>query len=153
VANDRIRLGIIGPGDRGTQIIREALACPNTEFVLIADIYSKRLEDARAIAPGAKTYLDYRHRLDDKASTRSSSPRRNTMPRPCARRANAPADARCRSGPQGCSSGQVRYAVNFLKTGSVGKITSIHAHMYRNTRQGKAMQRWQGRLSGPATAA
>ena len=32
-ANDRIRLGIIGPGDRGTQILREAIACPNIEFV------------------------------------------------------------------------------------------------------------------------
>ena len=29
-AGERIRLGIIGPGDRGMQIVREALACPNT---------------------------------------------------------------------------------------------------------------------------
>ena len=27
-ASDRIRIGIIGPGDRGTQLMREALACP-----------------------------------------------------------------------------------------------------------------------------
>ena len=32
-ANDRIRMGIIGIGDRGTQIAREAIACPNTDFV------------------------------------------------------------------------------------------------------------------------
>jgi hypothetical protein len=44
----------------GTQIMREAPACPNTELVGIADIYIKRLEDERAIAPGAKTYLDSR---------------------------------------------------------------------------------------------
>jgi predicted dehydrogenase len=65
-ANDRIRLGIIGAGDRGTQIMREALACPNTEFAGVADVYTKRLDDARAVAPDAKTYLDYRRLLDDK---------------------------------------------------------------------------------------
>ena len=64
-SSDRIRLGIIGPGDRGTQIMREAQACPNTEIVGVADVYTKRLEDARGIAPGAKTYLDYRRLLDD----------------------------------------------------------------------------------------
>ena len=31
----------------------------------------------------------------------------------------------------------MRDAVNFLKTGNVGKITAIHAHMYRNTPHGK----------------
>src|SRR5947209_17238165 len=66
-ANDRIRLGIIGAGDRGTQIVREAMACPNTEFVAFADIYTKRLEDAKKVAPNAKTYLDHRYLLDDKS--------------------------------------------------------------------------------------
>ena len=66
-ANERIRLGIIGPGDRGMQIVREAIACPNTEFVGFADIYTKRLEDAKKVAPNAKTYLDYRYLLEDKS--------------------------------------------------------------------------------------
>jgi hypothetical protein len=48
-ANDRIRLGIIGLGDRGTQLMREALACTNTEFAGIADAYTRRLEGARTI--------------------------------------------------------------------------------------------------------
>src|SRR5882724_1510128 len=64
-ANDRIRLGIIGIGDRGTQIAREAIACPNSEFVAFADVYTRRLEDAKKLAPEAKTYLDYRHLLED----------------------------------------------------------------------------------------
>ena len=51
-SSDRIRLGIIGPGDRGAQIMREALACPNAEIAGIADIYTKRLEDAQAITHG-----------------------------------------------------------------------------------------------------
>ena len=46
-ANERIRLGIIGPGDRGVQIMREAMACPNTEFAGAADVYTQRLEKDR----------------------------------------------------------------------------------------------------------
>src|SRR5512142_3031683 len=65
-ANDRIRLGIIGPGDRGMQIVREAMACPNTEFVAFADIYTRRLEAATKLVPNANTYLDDRYLLEDK---------------------------------------------------------------------------------------
>ena len=163
-ASDRIRLGIVGAGDRGTQIVREALACPNIEFVGIADIYTKRLEDAAAIAPGAKTYLDYRHLLDDKSvdAVLISTPQHlhcehfvaaldagkhvyqeKTMAFSVehAKRMRAAFERAGRRtvqiGHQACSSGQVRDAVNFLKTGRVGKITAIHAHMYRNTPHGK----------------
>src|ERR1700722_15944300 len=64
-ASDRIRLGIVGAGDRGTQLMREALACPGTEIAGVADIYARRLEDSRAIATDARTYVDYRHLLDE----------------------------------------------------------------------------------------
>jgi predicted dehydrogenase len=66
-ANDRVRLGIIGPGDRGMQLVREALNCPNTEFAGFADVYTRRLEAAKALAPEAKTYLDYRYLLEDRS--------------------------------------------------------------------------------------
>src|SRR6185437_8316063 len=66
-ANDRIRLGIIGIGDRGTQIAREAISCPNTDFVAFSDIYTLRLEYAKKLAPSVKTYLDSRHLLDEKS--------------------------------------------------------------------------------------
>ena len=65
-ANERIRLGIIGPGARGTEILRQALACANMECIGAADVYTRRLEDVKKIAPNAKTYLDYRHLLEDK---------------------------------------------------------------------------------------
>src|SRR5579872_5317015 len=65
-ANDRIRIGIIGPGARGSEILRQALDCPNVECVGAADVYTRRLEDVKKTAPNAKTYLDYRHLLDDK---------------------------------------------------------------------------------------
>src|SRR5260370_27081567 len=66
-ANDRIRLGLIGAGDRGTEIFKAALKCPNTEAVAIADVYSRRLDAIKPIAPDAKTYTDFRRLLDDKS--------------------------------------------------------------------------------------
>ena len=50
-ANERVRLGFVGAGARGTELLREAQACPNTECVAIADVYSQRLEAARGLAP------------------------------------------------------------------------------------------------------
>ena len=173
-SSDRIRLGIIGAGDRGTQIMRDAVACPNTEFVAVSDIYTKRLEDAGAIAPGAKTYLDHRQLLDDKSidAVLIATPQHlhcehftaaldagkhvyqeKTMAFSVehAKRMRAACERAGRRtvqiGHQGCSSGQVWDAVNFLKSGGVGKITAIHAHMYRNTPHGKPQ--WS-RPSSPA---
>jgi predicted dehydrogenase len=163
-ANDRVRLGIIGIGDRGTQITREAIACPNTDFVAFADIYTRRLEDAKKLAPNAKTYLDYRHLLEDKSidAVLIATPQHlhcecfvaamqagkhvyqeKTMAFSLdhAKRMRAAyvaaGNRTVQIGHQWCSSGQVTDAVSFLKTGNVGKITAIHAHMYRNTPHGK----------------
>src|ERR1700686_3715841 len=61
-ANDRIRAGIIGIGDRGTKITRWALKCPNVDFVAFADVYTRRLENAKKLVPGAATYMDHRRR-------------------------------------------------------------------------------------------
>ena len=69
-ASDRVRIGIIGPGARGSDILREALACANVECVAAADVYTRRLEEVKQIAPAARTYLDYRHLLDDKEHRR-----------------------------------------------------------------------------------
>jgi predicted dehydrogenase len=164
-ANERIRLGIIGAGDRGMQIVREALACPNTEFVAFADIYTRRLEDAKKLVPTAKTFLDHRYLLDDKSidavliatpqhlhcehfvaaldagkhvyqeKTMAFTVEHAKRMRAAYRKAEGKRTVQI--GHQGCSSGQVEDARNFLSTGFLGKITSIHAHMYRNTPHGK----------------
>jgi predicted dehydrogenase len=163
-ANDRIRLGIIGAGDRGMQDVKSAIACPNTEFVAFADIYTKRLEDAKQVAPNAKTYLDYRYLLDDKSidAVLIATPQHlhcehfvasldagkhvyqeKTMAFTVdhAKRMRAAykkaGNRTVQIGHQSCSSGQVTDAANFLATGYVGKITAIHSHMYRNTPHGK----------------
>jgi len=163
-ANERIRLGIIGAGDQGMQIVRAAIACPNTEFVAFADIYTKRFERALSAAPNAKTYLDHRYLLDDKSidAVLIATPQHLHCEHFTAaldagkhvyqektmaftvdhakrmRLAYKKAGKRAvQIGHQYCSSGQMEDAVAFLKSGNMGKITAIHSHMYRNTPHGK----------------
>ncbi len=50
-ANDRIRIGLIGAGGRGTEIFKAALKCPNVEGVAAADIYTRRLDKLKATYP------------------------------------------------------------------------------------------------------
>ena len=66
-ANDRIRFGLIGCGSRGKEILRSAMHCDNAEAVAAADVYTRRLEEAKAMAPRIKTYKDARALLDDQS--------------------------------------------------------------------------------------
>ena len=162
-ANDRIRLGIIGAGARGQQIMRQAISCPATEMVGIADVYTRRFEEARKFVPQAKTYLDYRHLLEDKSidavliatpqhlhcehfvaaldagkhvyqeKTMAFTVEHAKRMRAAYQRAGK---RTVQIGHQGCSMGQNTDAADFIKTGNVGKITAIHGHMFRNTAHG-----------------
>jgi predicted dehydrogenase len=164
-ANDRIRLGIIGPGARGTEILREALACENVECAGAADVYTKRLEDVKKIAPNAKTYLDYRRLLDDQdidavliatpqhlhaehfiaamASGKHVYQEKTmafTVDHAKRMRAAFQKDAgkhTVQIGHQWTSAGAMRDAIGFNTPELMGKITAIHGHMYRNTPHGK----------------
>jgi predicted dehydrogenase len=163
-ANDRIRLGIIGPGARGMEIVREAIACPNTEFVGFADVYTRRLEEAKKLVPTAKTYLDYRYLLEDKSidAVLIATPQHlhcehfvasldagkhvyqeKTMAftvdhakkmRAALQRASK---RTVQIGHQSCSFGMMTDAQDFLSRNILGRVTAIHAHMYRNTPHGK----------------
>ena len=64
-ANDRVRLGLIGAGARGSEIFKAALQCPNTEGVAAADVYTRRLDTIKQVAPQLTTYTDFRRLLDD----------------------------------------------------------------------------------------
>src|SRR5690349_18475096 len=66
-ANDRVRIGLIGAGGRGKEIFKVALSCPNVEAVGVADVYTRRLDEAKKIAPQVKTYQDFRRLLDDRS--------------------------------------------------------------------------------------
>jgi len=163
-ASERIRIGIIGPGDRGKEILREALGCANVECVGAADIYSKRLEEVKTIAPQARTYTDYRALLDDRSidavlvatpqhlhaehftaaldagkhvyqeKTMAFTVEHAKRMRAAYQRAGG---RTVQIGHQLSSSGQMADAASFLKPELMGKITAIHAHMYRNTPHGK----------------
>jgi predicted dehydrogenase len=164
-ANDRIRIGIIGYGDRGSAIAREAAACPNTQFVAVADIYTKQLERAKSELPAVKTFMDHRQMLDDpsidavliatpqhlhclhfvdsiKAGKHVYQEKTMAFTVDHARRMRAaylPVRAKqtVQIGHQSCSFGQVADALQFLAGEKMGRITAIDAAMYRNTPHGK----------------
>lgn len=63
-ANDRVRLGIIGPGARGQELMKEFVKVPNAEFAAAADVYTRCFDEAKKIAPDIKTFNDHRKMLD-----------------------------------------------------------------------------------------
>src|SRR5262245_56309805 len=58
-ANDRVRLGIVGPGGRGQELMNAFVKVPNAEFVAAADVYMRRHEEAKKIAPEIKAFNDH----------------------------------------------------------------------------------------------
>jgi predicted dehydrogenase len=164
-ANDRIRIGLIGAGDRGTDLYRQAMGIPGVEVVAFADVYTRRLDVAKKAVPAAETYLDHRRLLDDKSidAVLIATPQHLhcehfvhsleagkhvyqektmafTVEHAKLMRAAYQADGGkhvVQIGHQSCSSGQTVDARSFLTDNKVGKITAIHAHMYRNTPHGK----------------
>jgi len=164
-ANERIRLGIIGAGARGMEIVREAAACPNTEFTAFADIYTRRLEEAKQVAPNAKTYLDSRYLLDDKnvdavliatpqhlhcehftaaleAGKHVYQEKTMAFTVEHAKRMRAAyqkvaGKRTVQVGHQGVSSGTMADALSMIASNKLGKLTMIEAHMFRNTPHNK----------------
>ncbi len=66
-ANDRIRLGVIGTGNRGQDVMASFQKQPNLDVVALCDAYDKYLNEALEKTGGkAKTYLDYQEMLNSK---------------------------------------------------------------------------------------
>ena len=82
-AADRIRVGIIGAGDRGMELVSQIRACPNTEIAAFADAYSQRLERAQGVVPA----LGGSHRLSPPAGRRLARRRGDRDPAAPARSA------------------------------------------------------------------
>ena len=161
-ANDRVRFGLIGAGGRGQQIFKSAIKAPNTQAVAVADVYTRRLEEAKHIAPGVTTYSDFRRLLDDKSidavliATPQHQHALNFVPAIEAgkdvyqektmafnpdharrmRHAFVASDRVVQVGIQSISSqAQVR-AQDLVRNKPMGRITAIHSHMYRNSPYG-----------------
>jgi predicted dehydrogenase len=65
-ANDRVRVGMIGVGGRGQDLLRQILEVPNTQLVAMADVYTRRREEAKKMAPAIETLDDHRKLLERK---------------------------------------------------------------------------------------
>ena len=163
-ANDRVRLGIIGPGARGQEILKEAIAIPNVELAYATDIYTARIREVEALVPGVRTALDYRRMLDEKdidavliatpqhlhaehfvatlnAYKHCYQEKTMAFTVADAKRMRAARKAHpkltVQIGHQSCSFGQAKDAEAFLAGGKLGKVTMINANMFRNSAHGK----------------
>jgi predicted dehydrogenase len=66
-ANDRVRLGFIGLGNRGDQVLDAFLTQPDMEVVAICDLYQPYLDfAARKIGGSPRQFKDYRQLLESK---------------------------------------------------------------------------------------
>ena len=65
-ANEKLRLGVIGLGDRGSGDMGNFLRDPNVEVGALCDIWGDKIDRAKNRAPQAKTYADHRELLDNK---------------------------------------------------------------------------------------
>lgn len=66
-ANERIRLGFIGLGNRGDQVLDGFLKHPDQQIIGLCDIYESYIDfAAKKIGSGTKHFRDYRKLLDEK---------------------------------------------------------------------------------------
>jgi predicted dehydrogenase len=162
-ANDRVRVGMIGVGGRGTELLQQVLNVPNAQLVAVADVYTRRLEQAAQAAPGIRTLNDHRRLLEmndvdavivasplhlhashflDTVSAHKDLYCEKTMTWSLAeadqcREAAAKSKQVVGLGLQWTSYGALQDARKWLQDGVVGKITQVDAWMGRNTPHGK----------------
>jgi len=162
-ANDRVRVGMIGVGNRGQDLLDEAKAVPNVQLVAMADVYRGRFDEAKKMAPGILTFDDHRRLLDMKdidaiivasplhtharhfldtlaAGKDLYAEKTMTWSIPEAEQCLAAAKQSghvVQIGLQWESSGALADAKQWIKDGIVGKITQVESWMSRNTPHGQ----------------
>jgi predicted dehydrogenase len=163
-ANERVRVGIIGAGDRGMELANHLRACGNVEIGAFADIYSKHLDRAVASVPGSAAFRDYRDLLDtrdidavviatpqhlhgaqfrDALGARKHVYLEKTAAFTVAEAKQMRSIYRASTqvvqiGHQACSTGHAADVQQFLNDPQrVGKITAVAMQHHRNTPQGK----------------
>ena len=162
-ANDRVRVGMIGVGGRGQELLNQVLELRDVQLVAIADIYSRRREEAKKAAPSIQTLDDHRRLLDMKdidgviVASPLHTHARHFMDTLAAGKdlyaektmtwsipeADQCLDAAKKSdrvvqiGLQHESSGALADAKKWISDGLVGKVTQVESWMSRNTPHGK----------------
>ena len=162
-ANDRVRVGMIGVGGRGQELLKQVQQVPNTQLIAIADIYSLHREQAKQMAPGIDVLDDHRRLLERKDidAVIVASPlhihklhfvdvlaagkdlySEKTMTWSIAEAEECLAAAKksdrvVQIGLQHESSGSLADARDWLKQGIVGNVTQVESWMSRNTPHGQ----------------
>jgi len=162
-ANDRVRVGMIGVGNRGQDLLDEVKAVPNVQLVAMADVYRGRFDEVKKMAPGILTFDDHRRLLDlkDVDAIIVASPlhtharhfldtlaagkdlyaeKTMTWSIPEAEQCLAAAKQSGRVvqiGLQWESSGALADAKKWIKDGIAGKVTQVESWMSRNTPHGR----------------
>ena len=175
-ASDRVRVGMIGVGGRGQELLKEVLGVPNAQLVAIADVYSGRRDEAKKIAPAIQTFDDHRRVLDMKdldaiivasplhihcrhfldtlaAGKDLYSEKTMTWSIPEAEQCLAAAkksDRVVQIGLQNESSGSLADTRKWIKDGIVGKVTQVESWMSRNTPHNKGQ--WVRKVPSDCTA-
>ncbi|HVJ09672.1 MAG TPA: Gfo/Idh/MocA family oxidoreductase [Acidisarcina sp.] len=161
-ANNRIRIGLIGAGDRGMHDLKEAVRQPDVECVAVADLYSGRRDEAKKLYPGVEVYDDHRRLLERKdidAVIVATSLNQHALCMLDALSAgkdvycektmtyDIPEAVACRKAAQSSkqvvqiglqheSDGDLADARKWVQDGIVGKVTMVESWMSRNTRHG-----------------
>ncbi|HZQ17262.1 MAG TPA: Gfo/Idh/MocA family oxidoreductase [Terriglobales bacterium] len=175
-ANDRVRIGIIGAGSRGQELLKQVVAIPQVQVVAAADVYTRRFDEAKKIAPGIQTFGDHRRLLDLKdidgvivatplhiharhfvdaiaAGKDLYAEKTMTWSIPEAEKCLSAARASNRVvqiGLQHQSGGPFADARKWLSDGIVGKITLVDSWMSRNTPHGEGQ--WVRKPTADCTA-
>jgi predicted dehydrogenase len=61
---DRVRIGVIGTGDRGRTLMRNIAKTRNCTVASLCDTYEPSLAKGRAVAPTARAFADHRAMID-----------------------------------------------------------------------------------------
>jgi predicted dehydrogenase len=175
-ANDRVRVGMIGVGDRGGELLNQVRSVHGVEVVAMADVYSRRRDEAKSKAAGVQTFDDHRRLLDmkDLDAVIVASPlhtharhfldalaagkdlyaeKTMTWSIPEAEKCLAAAKESGRVvqiGLQHQSSGALVDTKQWIKDGWLGKVTHVEAWMSRNTPHGKGQ--WVRPIPSDCTA-
>jgi len=167
---------MIGVGARGEELLKQVQKIPNVELVAIADIYSRRRDEAKHMVSRLQTFDDHRRLLEmnDLDAVIVASPlhiharhfldtldagkdlyaeKTMTWSIPEAEQCLAAAkksDRVVQIGLQHESSGALADARKWIKDGVVGKVTQVESWMSRNTPHGKGQ--WARPVPSDCTA-
>ena len=162
-ASDRVRVGMIGVGGRGQELLKQLQAVPNAELIAIADVYRRRHDEVKQVAGRVQTFDDHRRLLElkdidavivatplhlharhflDTLEAGKDLYCEKTMTWSVAEAEECLAAAKksdrvVQVGLQHESSGALADARKWIGQGLVGKVTQVESWMSRNTPHGK----------------